>query len=451
MTMKGFETRKVSLGEIVITESVNVRELDFGLVAEYQTDMEEYGQDDWQAAWAGSGGRLRTVEMDGELHLYGGFHTHRAATAAWGADHEVTVWVNVNPDIPEECRIPSLLAGGENASHGRRRTADEKREAVDRWLRCQYSEDSNKWADRYIAKMVSVSVAYVSKRDGKLREELGEEYTRPDERCYMRNGKVFWSDQTKRNATPEVTETPETPETDEDEQDALTSHLVQNATPEASEASDSETPETPETGEVELTDSLADSAGETDEEDAESGAPEGEDEADADESETDEADEDDGEDADEADELEDSDEADEADEDGDASNEQDDDGGDEDSGEGEVEEDTPQSPMMPNGKPNPQYRVTATAQTANALSNARKSNGSKASMIPFASASLNDVREFNAMLDVMSPERIGEQFGEQVAKMYKPFYTLMAQSAEALPEVLKEQIRQDDLSDANAG
>ena len=462
MTMK-FETRKVSLGSIVVNESVNVRELDMKVVAQYQTDMEDvergYGEDNWQARWNGS---FRTVEVDGELHLYGGFHTHRAASAAFGNDHVVNVDVLDDDNVPPECRIPSLLAGGENGKHGRGRTNAEKREAVDRWLTCDATEDSHNWTDSYIAGMCDVSKGYVSKRDGKLREQLGEEYTRPDNRCYMRNGKVFWTDQTKRDATPAEADVPEAkdapeadvppvqdapPETDEASE---ASEALDSDTPESNEASDSDTPET---GEVEITDSLAESAGEADEEDGEDADEADElDEADADTDESeadeaDEADEDDGEDADEADELEDSDEADDTDEDGESEADEADEA---DAPETGVEvDDTPQSPLVGKGSPNPQYRIKATDQTLAALSNAYKANGAQASFKPFASASLNDAREFGEMLDVLSPERIAEDFGAKMAKMYKPFYSMMSQMTEALDGVVREQIRQDAVAEDN--
>ena len=188
--MKDFETRKMALRDIIINESVNLRELDNKLVAEYQKDMEEYGVNEWQDRWIATGGWVKTVEINGEIHLYGGFHTHRAALNAFGADHKLSVLVNINIDIPEECRVPALLAGGENATHGRRRTNDEKREAVDRWLKCEHAEDSNKWSDGYIAKMTQTTAAYVRKREKAMREELGEAYTRPEDRYSVRRGKI---------------------------------------------------------------------------------------------------------------------------------------------------------------------------------------------------------------------------------------------------------------------
>lgn len=188
--MKGFEIREIALRDIIINESVNLRELDNKLVAEYQKDMEEYGVNEWQDRWIATGGWVKTVEINGEIHLYGGFHTHRAALNAFGADHKLSVLVNINIDIPEECRVPALLAGGENATHGRRRTNDEKREAVDRWLKCEHAEDSNKWSDGYIAKMTQTTAAYVRKREKAMREELGEAYTRPEDRYSVRRGKI---------------------------------------------------------------------------------------------------------------------------------------------------------------------------------------------------------------------------------------------------------------------
>ena len=209
--MKDFETRKMALRDIIINESVNLRELDNKLVAEYQKDMEEYGVNEWQDRWIATGGWVKTVEINGEIHLYGGFHTHRAALNAFGADHKLSVLVNINIDIPEECRVPALLAGGENASHGKRRTNAEKREAVDRWLKCEHAEDSNKWSDAYIAKMTKTSTGYVRKRDKVLRKELGEAFDRPEERYSVRMGKIQVIDvSTRRTSKPKPEESTET-------------------------------------------------------------------------------------------------------------------------------------------------------------------------------------------------------------------------------------------------
>lgn len=211
--MKDFETRKMALRDIIINESVNLRELDNKLVAEYQKDMEEYGVNEWQDRWIATGGWVKTVEINGEIHLYGGFHTHRAALNAFGADHKLSVLVNINIDIPEEYRIPALLAGGENATHGKRRTNAEKREAVDRWLRNEHAADSNKWSDGYIGEMCAVAKSTVMSRDKALREELGEEYNRPEERYSMRSGQLRKVDATKHRtavAKPKLEESTET-------------------------------------------------------------------------------------------------------------------------------------------------------------------------------------------------------------------------------------------------
>ena len=253
LTPKGFEKRTVTLGDIVVNEQANVREVKMNYVHSLAADMKEYDEDAnrvgaWQDAWAASGGLMRTVEVNGELQLYGGFHTHRAAFSVYKGEHEVTVLVNVDEDIPEECRLPHLLAGGENVSHGKKRTAKEKRIAVDRWIRCEASEDSWKWSDGYIAKRCNVTRAYVTKRDEIAQREMGKKYTRPEERYYVRNGKVLLG-----QARPAKVETPEAPpEVKAPEADVDGADVETTATEDGAVDVSNETPEAPvtEDGEV---------------------------------------------------------------------------------------------------------------------------------------------------------------------------------------------------------
>ena len=467
MKMKGFETRKVSLGDIVVNEFVNVRELDMELVEEYKTDMVEYGVEDWQSAWAGNGGRLRTVEVDGVLHLYGGFHTHRAASAAWGGGHEVEVLVNVDPDIPEDCRVPSLLAGGENASHGKRRTNVEKGEAVDRWLKCEHAEDSNKWSDGYIAKRCSVSKSFVMVRDKALREELGEEYVRPDERFYMRKGKMLQADVDKNRtsvaeASPAEEDAPEIPEAD--------APKVEDSLADAADAAEEDvapTSDADEAEEDEADDADAEAQAQADAEEDIGERVETEDDEDADEADADEADADD---ADESgaelrDEIssavqnairgDSNDESDgesrrtftkeevaEAQAQADAEEEEEEVDG-EDADEADAPEAKVESPLLGNGNPNPRYRVEGTAElAAKALSPTALPN------LPpqqFVTGTLNDVRELTELVKSLHPEDVAQKSGIGAQKMYAYLHEIMACVVGNLKDVMSEQIAADGL------
>ena len=181
----GFETRTVTLGRINVYEAVNVRELDENLVKEYAADMKAYGEESWCEAW---GQKLRVVDEDGNLRLYSGFHTHRAAQSAFGNEHVLKVHVyekdvkSVNP----EHMTARLLATGQNATHGKRRTTQERQDAMDRWL---LDPTTSNWSNRYIAKMCAVSHATVKERRRRLIAEGADaNVVAPEERWGWKNG-----------------------------------------------------------------------------------------------------------------------------------------------------------------------------------------------------------------------------------------------------------------------
>lgn len=215
MKINGFETRTVSLDSIVVDVDKNIRTIDFNHVNVLKNAMLGYGiivdgsdepvdtikaggiktampqvpatDDDngdvlWQTAFAQSGGMLKTVEIDGKLHLYSGFHTHTAATELFGGAHEIAVLVNTATKLPEACLNPALLSGGENVHGGKKRTSAEKREAVRRWLK---NRKTWKYTDAFIAKMTNVSPRFVGKMDEELRKKAeaeGKKYRRPNTR-----------------------------------------------------------------------------------------------------------------------------------------------------------------------------------------------------------------------------------------------------------------------------
>lgn len=166
------------LDDILIDSRINTREIDEKTVAEYQADMLEYGEDTWQSRWKG----IPKVTSAGQL--WSGFHTLAAARQAFGPQHEI------------ECEVEGdtyhdafLLATGENADHGRRRTSQEKQEAVERWLR---DADGKLWTNNHIAKRCKVSRTVV---DNVLRALKAREpgYERPTTLKYInRYGKEAW-------------------------------------------------------------------------------------------------------------------------------------------------------------------------------------------------------------------------------------------------------------------
>lgn len=175
------------LGDILIDTRINTREIDEKTVAEYQADMLEYGADTWQSRWKG----LPKVTSTGQL--WSGFHTLAAATRAFGPAHVI------------ECEVEGdtyhdafLLATGENADHGRRRTSQEKHAAVARWLR---DDEGKLWTNNHIAKRCKVSRTVVDNVLLALKAS-DPTYARPTTLKYInRYGKEAWME-TATLATP---------------------------------------------------------------------------------------------------------------------------------------------------------------------------------------------------------------------------------------------------------
>ena len=208
MTFNKFEKRNVTLGEIVVDADNNVRlvtdkhvvelknaMLEYGVVLNGETTIElknkdvgdevpltpatEKGTPVWQTEFARSGGMLKTLAVDGKLHLYSGFHTHTAALELFGEAHSIEVLVNT-PILPVTCVKASLLSGSENV-HGKNRTREDKNEAVRRWLT---DEETWIYTNAFIGRMTNTSGAFVGKVEAKLHAEAkkaGTEYGRPDE------------------------------------------------------------------------------------------------------------------------------------------------------------------------------------------------------------------------------------------------------------------------------
>ena len=187
---KTFEICEMTLGDIVLYEEDNVREIDAKLVQSYSDDMQGYGINQWQLHW---GQRMSVVQVDGDYVLYSGFHTYRAAQLSFGITHEVAVNVYLgDKDVCTEHMQAGLLSCGENAKHGKRRDKSERREAIDRWLLCKICDDSSSWSDRYIGKMCAVSAGLVKiRRDELVQDGHPVELVKPDIRYGVRDREKY--------------------------------------------------------------------------------------------------------------------------------------------------------------------------------------------------------------------------------------------------------------------
>lgn len=177
----------VPLDHIYVDPTINTREIDESLVDEYAENMLAYASESedpghWQRQWRD----LPKIVQTG--FLFGGFHTIQAAKQAFGSgqDIEVRVFRGGRHDA-------FLLATGENYEHGRRRTREEIRESVKRWL---LDEEGKTWANRHIAEMCKTSVTTVGRIETKLSED-DSDYERPLRRRMMREGQEVWIDTEK--------------------------------------------------------------------------------------------------------------------------------------------------------------------------------------------------------------------------------------------------------------
>ena len=138
-TYESYEIR-----EITIDHSINtLPQLNDDIVKEYREVMSDYGKDDWQDEW------LEYPKVTVDKHLWSGFHTIAAARLEFGDDHEVEF------EVEGKTRDDALLlATKENAKRGRKRTNEEKRIAVLRWLQ---HPKGKIWANSHIATQCNVS------------------------------------------------------------------------------------------------------------------------------------------------------------------------------------------------------------------------------------------------------------------------------------------------------
>jgi transposase-like protein len=125
-----------------------------------------------------------TVFYDGtDYWLADGFHRYRAAQQICRDEIEVEIRQGTRRDAV-------LYSVGANASHGLRRTNEDKRRAVKTLLR---DEEWAKWSDREIARQCGVSQPTVSSLRQELRQELSDKFYQIESspRLVERNGTVY--------------------------------------------------------------------------------------------------------------------------------------------------------------------------------------------------------------------------------------------------------------------
>ena len=178
------ETVKVPLGDIRVIPSVNVREVDAGIVADYVDAMEKYGSNNVNDAWG------QPLSITTDSLLVNGFHTHAAAVEAFGKGFKFHCIVNGTGEAEAY-----LLAATHNGKHGVRFSNAEKREAVTRWL-TKHPE----FTDGYIAKQTNVSRQLVQKVAAELATTASLD--RPDRRCFLdSDGQKHWIETDKIGET----------------------------------------------------------------------------------------------------------------------------------------------------------------------------------------------------------------------------------------------------------
>lgn len=145
----------LSLSEIQLDERCQPRtNINQEIIDEYAGAME-----------AGAEFPPLTVYRDGgDFYLADGFHRHAAAVQAGKAHFHCEVQ-------PGSIRDAILHAVGANASHGMRRTNDDKRRAVLTLLR---DEEWAQWSDNEIAKRCGVSQPFVSGMRGSLITDISD-------------------------------------------------------------------------------------------------------------------------------------------------------------------------------------------------------------------------------------------------------------------------------------
>ncbi|MDE0634756.1 MAG: hypothetical protein OXI43_02730 [Candidatus Poribacteria bacterium] len=174
--------------EIVIDHSINtLPKLNEDIVEEYRQAIRDYGEDDWQKEW------LEFPKITADKHLWSGFHTIEAVKREFGEQHRVEF------EVEGKTRDEALLlATQENGKRGRRRTNEEKRIAVLRWLT---HKKGKIWANAHIATQCNVSAQLVGEIVKNLTINNDSEIYDP---TYKRPSKLKYINKYGKQATMET-------------------------------------------------------------------------------------------------------------------------------------------------------------------------------------------------------------------------------------------------------
>lgn len=165
---------EISLDSLVAEGTTQMRGYDDKLVERYAQAMKD-----------GAVFPPVVVFADGsKFYLADGFHRVGAARALKRKTIEAQIHEPINGESPQRSAI--LYAVGANETHGRNRSADDKRRAVETLLK---DPEWSRWTDREIARQCRVSPTFV----GTLRTRLinGGVLEREEKRKAKRNGTTY--------------------------------------------------------------------------------------------------------------------------------------------------------------------------------------------------------------------------------------------------------------------
>ena len=172
-------TVQKAINDVIIDPQISLRGIDDDHVENLAEAQLEYGESEWQKRWHGS------LIITADDYVVDGHHTLKAAEKNFGSEHIITFEVQ-----GKTFRDAFFLATGTNAAHGKRRSNEEKRLAVIRWLE---DDAAKEWTDSHIAKQCRVAQQTVTRISVELTQSVS--YTRPTKRKYLdKSGKVVWID-----------------------------------------------------------------------------------------------------------------------------------------------------------------------------------------------------------------------------------------------------------------
>lgn len=187
-----FVVKEVPAHFIANDHTLNTRRFDETYVQELSEAMNLIRTRHITSGWSGGALLARfwgaTFSCTEDGRPIGGNHSREAAKQVFGVD--VVLNVKIYRGSWDEAY---LLATRENATHGRRRTPDELRGAIERWLR---HKTGMTYTNRHIADQVDCSHTQVGRVEEQIREQ-DPDYDRPTRRRLIKNGEEVWIDTEK--------------------------------------------------------------------------------------------------------------------------------------------------------------------------------------------------------------------------------------------------------------